>query len=54
MKARLTVVFAAALLLTGAAFAANLKSGPQKGESPSVFDPEHCTGPDKGSKSCLV
>jgi hypothetical protein len=55
MKARLTVSFAAALLLTGAAvFAADLKSGPQKGDSPSAFNPEHLTGSGKGSKNCLV
>ncbi len=53
MKARLTVSFAA-LLLAGVAFAADLKSGPQKGDSPKPFNPEHCTGPNTGSKNCLV
>ncbi len=54
MKARLVASVAAALLLYGVAPAADLKSGPQKGDSPRAFNPLHATGKGEGSKGCLV
>jgi uncharacterized protein YfiM (DUF2279 family) len=55
MKTRLVASAAAALLLTGAmSFAADIKSGPQKGDSPKAFNPLHATGKGAGGKACLV
>ena len=54
MKVRLTATVAAALLLSGAALAAELKSGPQKGQPVGAFNPLHATGPNAGNKRCLV
>lgn len=45
---------AAALLVVSALAAGGLESGPQVGKHVGVFDTLHCTGPDAGSKSCLV
>jgi hypothetical protein len=55
MKMRLVASATAALLLTGAAvLAADIKSGPQKGQSLAAFNPLHATGKGAGGKSCLV
>ena len=54
MKVRLVASVAAALLLYGVAPAADLKSGPQKGQSPAAFNPLHATGRGAGTKGCLV
>jgi len=54
MKVRLVASVAAVLLLYGAAPAADIKSGPQKGQSPGAFNPLHATGPTAGTKGCLV
>ena len=54
MKARLVASVATVLLLYGAVPAADLKSGPQKGQSPGAFNPLHATGKGAGTKSCLV
>lgn len=44
-----------AVLLTGSVLAAgDLESGPQVGQRVGVFNPLHVTGPDAGSKNCLV
>ena len=44
----------AALVATDAATGEALKSGPQVGNTPGVFDPLHVTGPAAGEKTCLV
>lgn len=55
MKMRFTASVAAMLLLSGvAALAADIKSGPQTGESPKAFNPLHATGKGAGGKQCLV
>jgi hypothetical protein len=54
MKARLMTASVAAALLCSAAIAADLKSGPQKGQNVSAFNPLHATGKGEGSKNCLV
>jgi hypothetical protein len=55
MNARLvTASVAAAALLCSVTLGADLKSGPQKGERVTPFNPLHATGPNKGSKQCLV
>ncbi len=46
---------AAALVISSAVVAADLKSGPQVGSrSITPFNPLHATGPDEGKKLCLV
>ena len=45
---------AVALLLGGALVAADLKSGPQVGDSVGAFEPENVTGRFAGTKRCLV
>jgi hypothetical protein len=45
---------AAVLLLGGGASAADLKSGPQVGQSLTPFHPLHCSGKQAGQKACLV
>jgi hypothetical protein len=55
VKVRLTTSVAAALLLSGVAvLAAEIKSGPQKGQPVGAFHPLHATGPREGFKGCLV
>ena len=44
----------AALVVTGVAAGEALKSGPQIGNTPGIFDPLHVTGPAAGEKTCLV
>jgi len=41
-------------LLTGCVAAAELKSGPQPGDSVGAFHPLNVTGPFAGQKQCLV
>jgi hypothetical protein len=53
MHVRLTASVAA-LFLIGTVSAADLKSGPQKGQSPGAFNPLHATGKGEGNKACLV
>jgi hypothetical protein len=44
-----------AALLVGSALATEpTKSGPQVGKQPGAFNPLHLTGPDAGTKNCLV
>ena len=51
----LGVPLAAVALVASAAFAADLKSGPQVGSrNITPFNPLHATGPDEGKKLCLV
>lgn len=45
---------AVAGLLAVAAVGAELKSGPQAGDSVSVFHPLNVTGKSAGQKACLV
>lgn len=47
-------VFALALLVAGAFAGEPLKSGPQPGDTPSAFDVEDVTGPNKGKTLCYV
>ena len=57
MRARILrgTSLAAALLIASAAFAADLKSGPQVGASiVNPFHPTNVTGPMAGKKHCLV
>jgi hypothetical protein len=42
------------LLVGGVLVAADLKSGPQIGGTPTPFNPLHATGPNEGKKLCLV
>jgi hypothetical protein len=45
----------AGLMLAATVLAGDLKSGPQVGERiPGPFNPLHCSGPNEGSKLCLV
>ena len=51
----LGVPLAAAALVVSAAFAADLKSGPQVGGRVQIpFNPLHANGPDEGQEVCLV
>jgi len=44
-----------AVLLTCSVFAAEeLKSGPQLGKTPGIFNPLHVTGSTAGQRQCLV
>jgi hypothetical protein len=45
---------AVALLIGGAVVAADLKSGPQVGDSCGAFEPDNVTGKFAGKKQCLV
>ena len=45
---------AAAVVLSTAVAGDSLKSGLQKGESPTPFNPSNVTGPYAGTKQCLV
>jgi hypothetical protein len=56
MKHRIAVGASLAMaLLVGCVVAAeNLKSGPQPGDHPIPFNPLHCSGPNEGTKLCLV
>jgi hypothetical protein len=56
MKSRIAVgACLSAALLVGSALAAEaLKSGLQKGDKLSPFNPLHCSGPGKDGKQCLV
>jgi hypothetical protein len=45
---------AALVLTTGIMADGTLKSGPQVGQRVVPFNPLHATGPDKGTKLCLV
>jgi hypothetical protein len=58
MKYRIAAgAFAAtALLISGVLAQDALKSGPQVGDSKSItpFNPKHSTGPNVGTKLCLV
>lgn len=48
-----TVTIAWVIASTGCA--GDLKSGPEEGKSiPGAFHPLHVTGPDAGTKTCLV
>jgi hypothetical protein len=49
-----TWVMAAGLLLVSSACAADLKSGPQPGDSIAAFHPLNVTGQFAGEKQCLV
>ena len=51
---RTLLTVAGAMLMASCTNAAELKSGPQIGGSPSAFNPLHATGPDEGKKTCLV
>jgi hypothetical protein len=44
------------VLFIGSTFAADdFKSGPQKPTTEiKAFNPTHCSGPDEGTKNCLV
>jgi len=45
----------AVVLLAGGAIADELKSGPQKIDvKVQAYNPLHCSGPNIGSKNCLV
>ena len=44
----------AVVMATTTTAAEALKSGPQVGDSPGVFDPLHLTGPGAGEKSCFI
>jgi hypothetical protein len=44
----------AGVLFASSTLAAELKSGPQVGDSVGVFNPEHLTGPNVGKNRCLV
>jgi hypothetical protein len=54
MRGRIITGAALALLLGSTLTAADLKSGPQPGQSVSAFNPLHCTGARTGSRDCLV
>jgi hypothetical protein len=54
MRARFVTGAVAVLLLGSTLTAADLKSGPQPGQSVSAFNPLHCTGAGEGGRSCLV
>lgn len=41
-------------LMAGVALAADLKSGPQAGDSVSVFNPLNVTGKSAGQKACPI
>ena len=41
-------------LLAGSSLGAELKSGPQVGESVTAFNPLNINGPDAGEKRCQV
>jgi hypothetical protein len=45
---------AAVLLVSFAAAAGGLKSGPQPGDTPEPFNPLHVTGKGAGGKNCPV
>ena len=45
---------AAAGVVAGLGLGADLKSGPQPGQSVPVFNPLNVTGPDAGEKRCPV
>ncbi len=53
-KTYVTGASLALVLLVGSAFAADLTSGPQVGDSVGVFEPESVTGKFAGKKQCLV
>jgi hypothetical protein len=51
---RYSASLVAAGILAGASMGADLKSGPQPGESVPVFNPLNVTGPWTGEKQCPV
>ena len=55
MRVRVGIGMACAgVMIVTAAFAADLKSGPQPGAKISAFHPLNVTGDDAGNKRCLV
>jgi hypothetical protein len=56
MRTRIAGAMAlAALVVAGVSADPALKSGPQVGStSISPFNPLHCSGPQEGTKACLV
>jgi hypothetical protein len=54
MKNPIVGSLAVALLISGVALAADLKSGPQPGQGCAAFHPLNVTGDKAGQKNCLV
>lgn len=55
MKSLIVGSLAMAFIATATGCAGELKSGPPEGKSiPGAFHPLHVTGPDAGTKTCLV
>jgi hypothetical protein len=54
MKPKLGLTIATMAMIAASAFAADVKSGLQVGESTSAFDVVDITGPNKGKQLCYV